>query len=271
MSPAAIETVAGFLSDANAATAQAFTAATTQSFNVRAASPNSGISMQALWAPFQDAGDIRIRSPRMHDDVNGLRYAAPVALSDLVAEEDWSEPLYSQDTLIVEGVFTVAPTAGHISTVFMQIYYDDLPGIQGNFKHWAEIESKVQSHLVVPVTATTAAAATAWGTGVAINSTVDVFKANSWYAWLGYIMPVQCGAVSMLGTDLGNLMVGGPGSTKAIETRNFFARMEEWSGKASIPVINSQNKGATLVQVADIATAVAHEVSLIFAYLGPVS
>jgi hypothetical protein len=267
----AIETVAGFLSNAASATAQAMTAATSQSFNVRAANGQSAISLEAVWAPFQDAGDFRIRSPRLHDDVNAMRWASPGNLANPVAKEYFTQPLYSQDSLIVEAVFTSAPTAAHISTGFMQIYYDDLPGVDGNFMTWAQVQPKIQSWLVVPVSPITAAAATGWGAGVAINSTVDVFKANSWYALMGWISTVEVGGVAIQGTDLGNLLVGGPGSTGVIETRDWFVTMDQLTGKPSIPVINSQNKGATLVSVADIATGVTHEVSLIFAYLGPTS
>jgi hypothetical protein len=268
---AAIETVAASLTPAATATAQAMTPATGQSFNVRATASPSVAHLEALWAPSQAPGDLRIRSPRLHDDVNALRFASPLASSEPVAKDCFAQTLYSQDQLIVEEVYTAAPLVTDLAQAFMQVYYDDLPGIQGNYMTWAEVVAKVVSYFTLPVEPSSAAVFGDWGPGVAINSSVDVFKANSWYALLGYICPVEFGAMSILGTDLGNLMVGGPGSVRTDETRDWFKSMEDASGKASIPVINSQNKGATLVSVFDATTATAFEISLIFAYLGPTS
>jgi hypothetical protein len=267
----AIETVGAVLSNAATATAQAMTPAINQSFQVRATNGTTNAWLETAWADFQDAGNFRVRSPRLHDDVNAIQLAPIISTPDPLAAENFEQELYSQDTLILEAVFTVAPTAAHISTAFMQVYYDDLPGVAGNFLMWAEIQPRIQSYLSIPVTPTSAAAATGWGAGVALNSSVDVFKANSLYALIGYLTATEFAAFSLLGSDLGNLQYGGPGSTKPTETRNFFVQQEMSSGKPSIPVINSQNKAATLVQVLSKTVATAYPITLLFAYLGQAS
>ena len=256
------------LSNAAATGAQAMAALNGQSLNIRAtANGNAPVTLTAVATDFQDAGDIRIRSPRMHDDVNGLRVAAPAGVPQWAVAEYFEQQLYSQDSLIVEGVFTVAPTAGHISLGYLQVLYDDVPGIAANLRTWAEVGPNVQNYLSVPVTPTSSATLGNWGAGVAINSTVDVFKANTLYALIGYDCPVAFGAWSIQGVDVGNLQVGAIGSTAPIETRRYFPALSDETGKPCIPIINSQNKGATLVNVSDKANATAFEITLHFAQL----
>jgi hypothetical protein len=267
----AIETVVGSLTAAATATAQPYIPGNGQSFNVRALAPNSVAHIEAVWANSTDVGFPRIRSPRLHDDVVGTEFLSRVG--DVVPPLNpcFSEEVYSQDSLTVEDLFVAAPTVGHIEQIGYQIYYDDLPGVAANMQPWSQVESAIQSYYGVYVTPESNATVGEWGVGVAINSSQDNFKANSYYAWLGYEVSVnsEITAVAMQGTDIGNLFVGGPGTTDGLVTRNWFPYQEEANGKPSIPVINSQNKGATLVQVFANVASTAYEVSLIFAYLGP--
>lgn len=263
-----IETVVGGYTAAATATVQAFTANSAQSFNVRALAPGSMASIRQIWTQSSAAGQTRIRSPRLHDDVVGLAVDHLANNVSPLTGETLDQPIYSQDTLIVEDNWVVAPAAVAQGIGF-QVYYDDVPGISANFDTWANIAPKVQSYYGVYVTASSAAAPQNWGAGVAINNSQDNFKANSWYALLGYITNVRFTALSVLGTDLGNLYVGGPGSVDPLVTRNYFYNLERITGKPSIPIINSQNKGATLVQIADNVASTAYTVGLLFAYLGP--
>lgn len=265
----AIETVPGYVSDAASATAQAMAPTSSQSFNVRATNGQTGAHLQAMWSDFQDPGYFRIRSPRLHDDVNGIEVAADAGLESPTILDGFDQPLFSQDSLTVEAFFTGAPTATHYSFGCMQIYYDDLPGVAGNFMSWAQIQPMIQSYMGVYVVPGSGGTLGQWGAGVAINSSQDVFKANGAYALMGYITPTGFPAMSLLGTDLGNLNVGGPGSTDPIITRSWFKYMDGMTGRPSIPVINSQNKGSTLVQVVGQAVSTNYPISLLFAYLGP--
>jgi hypothetical protein len=272
--PNAIETVFGYLSDAASTGAQAFTAVTGQTFTIRASNPaNPGVTLQALFSNFQDDGDVRIRSPRMHDDVNGIRLNAGEALPQVLANEGFQQTLYSQDTLTVEGYFTEAPTATHISQVGLHVYYNDLPGIDANYRTWAEVQPNIVDYYGVPVIPSGSATAGQLGAGVALNSTVDQFKANTLYALLGYQSAGSAteaeipGMWCIQGVDLGNLYVGGPIGGPSIDTRRFFKWMDAETGIASIPVINSQNKASTLVFAATQAASAAPEITLLFAQL----
>jgi len=263
-----IETVLAFLSDAATATAQDMTPGLTQSFNIRATAGGSApVTCEAVMANFQDIGELRVRSPRMHDDVNGIRFLATAGNPEIAALEAFTHPLYSQDTLIVEAVFTAAPVATHISIAGLQIYYQDVPGIQANYRHWAEVQPQIVDYLAVPVIPTSSATAGNWGTGVAINSTVDVFRANTLYALMGYLAPTGTGLWSILGVDIGNLQVGGLMGINPVDSRRWFYWMDANNAGPSIPIINSQNKGTTLVQVADQTASTARTITLLFARL----
>lgn len=265
----AIETVLGFLSDAASTGAQPMTAASPQSFNVRATNGQTVAHLEAVWASFQDPGYLRVRSPRLHDNTNGIEVEAQSTVTNPLLLECFSQELYSQDALTVEGFFTAAPVATHASFAGLQVYYDDLPGVAANYQSWAQVAPQIQSYMGVFVNPTSSATVGQWGAGVALNSSQDVFKANGAYALIGFSTPTSFVAWSILGTDLGNLQVGGPGTIDPVMSRQWFRYMELESGKPSIPVINSQNKGSTLIQVASAAASTAFPISLLFAYLGP--
>jgi hypothetical protein len=259
----------GFVeTDAAAVGAQAMAALNNQSATIRATAGGSApVTLQSIGVDFQDAGDFRVRSPRMHDDVNGIRVAAPAGVVQWALDEYFQQVLYSQDTLTVEGVFTVAPTAGHVSLGYLNVYYDDVPGIDANLRSWGEVLPNIVDYLAVPVTPSSGAVAGQWGAGVAINSGVDTFKANTLYALLGFIAPVAFGAWTIQGVDVGNLQMGAVGSSNPRETRDYFARQSDVLGKPCIPVINSQNKATTLISASAIALATAFELTLLFAQL----
>lgn len=263
-----MELVGFSLADAAAVGAQAMTALNGQSATIRATANGSApVTLEGIATDFQDAGDFRIRSPRMHDDVNAIRVAAPAGIPQWAANEYFAQPLYSQDTLTVEAVFTTAPTLNHTSLGYLNVYYDDVPGLAANLRTPAEVLPNVVDILSIPVTPTSSATLGNWGAGVALNSTVDVFKANTLYAVLGYLCPVAFGAWSMQGVDVGNLQLGAVGSTNTRDTRSWFAKISDDWGKPAIPVINSQNKASTLVNVSDKANATAFELTLIMAQL----
>ena len=103
----------------------------------------------------------------------------------------------------------------------------------------------------------------------AINSEFDQLKANTDYALLGYNVSVICNAVRWRGSDLGNLGVGGPGN--AVDknmTTNWFVDLSKKTGIPLIPVFNSANKGAILVDGQQDEDGTDTVLTSIFAELG---
>lgn len=211
-------------------------AATSQSLQVKASDQDA--YLQQLWAFNATGGLIRVRSPRMHDDVQGIRLRVNAKSQQLLMPYGTEERLYSTDTLTVE------TTGGEAETdcVFALLRYPQLPGSEGQLASWAEIQPNIESYLGVEVAAKTGAVGK-WGTPVALNNSMDLFKRPSKYAILGYQVSAEVGAVVISGTDVGPLRFGGPGMIEPDVTSEWFVRLSEEAKEAAIPVFNSQNIG----------------------------
>lgn len=273
--PQAIETVFGAYAAVASTGLQPYTPANGQSFSVRACNGATPAHLGALWSNSADVGFPRIRSPRLHDDVNGLQTLRSVSDPSPLLDGSMLNTLFSQDALTVEDLFLAAPTVTDVQTIAFNVYYDDLPGISANMMTWAQVKSLVAAAPIpnqwmgVFVEPETSASVAQFGAGAALNSSQDVFKANSLYALIGYEVDTDFTGFAIQGSDIGNLLYGGPGTTDAKITRNWFVEQEMITGLPSIPVINSQNKQATNIFAFDVVPSTTYSVNLIFAYCGP--
>ena len=281
---AALEVVTGHLatSSLTAGTYAPFVANNGQSFTIRATPNSLAGSLLAPWAETHGAGYAQIKSARMHDTTIGTTFATKAAGNafavDLLAPYDYDEPAWSTDILNVQYTPQVTISGSETEVIAIPVYYPNLPGINANFMTWAQIQSyvnavaKTGTHYVSWVRPSSAGTAGAIGTGVAINSTNDQFKANHSYALIGYLSETQVGAVLVQGVDTGNLYVGGPGSQNSGQTRGYFMDLSLAQGFATIPVIQANNKGATFVYIVDSeTTSTAVTVGLIWMDLGVLS
>ena len=257
------ELVAGYATNPSSTfTALTYTAG--QTAFVRNTELTAKVYLQDMWAKGATAGVFRIRSPRLHDNVQGIRFQNPAALDYQLMGWFPNQPLVPQDTLIAE----ITGGATETDMGAFLVSYDDLPGANGNYAHWAQIQPRIEH--IVTVEVDTAASATVgnWSNGAALNSSFDLTWANSWYAILGYVVSANVLAVAVQGPDLGNLKIGGPGSLNLVDTRNYFVARDLWGGPTpAIPVFNSANKAGTFVFVADTAVSTAVNVGLVCALL----
>lgn len=236
---------------------------TGQSGTVRNTALGSKVNLEGFWTEAAALCQSRIRSPRLHDNVQGIRFSVPAATPLNLLGYKPQTPLVPQDTL----VFEASTTAGAVVCQFAQVSYASLPGSDGNYASWDQIKGRMVDVMTQEVTPGNPTAAGQWSAGVALNSSFDLMKANTWYALLGYTTTVQCGAIGIQGPDTGGLRVGGPGIVNALETREWFLWMDEFGEEPGIPVINSANKSGTFVYLADLAGANAAVVDLLFAEL----
>lgn len=262
-----IEVVNAYLAAAASTAAQAMTAGAGQSFSVRAAAGQSPITLEGLWANATVISDIRVRSPRLHDDVQAIRGSSAATDPRPSLLEAFTQPLYSQDLLVVEDIPVSAPGAGAVQGAGLLIRYDDVPGISANLRSWSEVAPNIESYYSQEASPVSGATAGDWGPGVAINSTYDVLKANRLYAILGYTVQSRCTSIAVQGVDTGNLLAGGPGCIDPMITRQWFVYNSLETGKPMIPVINSANKSATLVNVAHPTASTTVVVNLLMALL----
>lgn len=236
---------------------------TGDSFQVRSTPDTSNPSLQGLWVQSATAGIVRLRSPRMHDAVQGIRFQTPAALIRNFIADEVSTPLYSQDIL----TFEIAGGAAETDSASMLIYYPDLGGSAQRLATWDQIKPLIAEVVTIEVGVVGPVTAGDWSAGTAINTTFDLLKGNQDYAVLGYQMGTACNAFAIKGSDTANLRIGGPGTTESIETRDWFVSLSKSSGVAAIPVINQANRASTLAHVALNTAAGTVTVDLVVARL----
>lgn len=236
----AFEVVGAFKTNPGA-TIEECAAYTGQKLEVRA---GEGITLEQLWAYNASGGVLRVRSPNLHDDVQGIRLRAPEANPQLLLPYASKVPLLKTETLTVE----TSGGGGETDNVFLLNYYNSLPGMEGNLLHWSEVQPQIDNLMGVEVAAKTGAVGH-WGTPVALNSSQDLFRRPARYAVLGYQLNSVCGSVVLSGGGVGELRFGGPGMIEPDVTAEWFIRLGEETGQATIPVFDSQNVGQVNVEL----------------------
>lgn len=264
--PLAMELIAG-QATAPGATLTALTMNAGNSLTVRNTALTTDIRLINMWMRNNAAGIGRIRSPKLHDNVQGIRYRTdandPVPLFPLGA---WQR-LTPQDTLIAE--ISGSATGGQIEQMAALIWYSDLPGSNARLVNWTDIVSRVVNYLTVEV-AVTPGVLGGYSGQVAINSTFDLLQANTDYAVLGITTDVLCTAIRLTGPDFANFGLGVPGF---MADRNFPARfflnLNQQLGIPTIPVFNSANKNGTLIDVMQNQAGSAVNANIICCQLAP--
>lgn len=262
----AMELISG-RATAPGATLTALTMAAGNSLTIRNTALTADIRLLDLWALNNAAGIFRIRSPKLHDNVQGIRYRIdandPVGL---IAHGEWQR-LTPQDTLIAE--ISGSATGGQIEQGQMLLWYSDLPGSNSRLANWSDIVNRIVNILTVEVAITTGAGGGYTGQ-VAINSTFDLLQANTDYAILGATVDTLCAAVRIQGPDLANLGVGIPGwlANRQFGAR-YFKELNLLCGVPTIPVFNSANKNGTLVDIVQNQAAAAVNTNILVAQLKP--
>ena len=262
----AMEMIAG-QATAPSSTLTALTMNAGNTLTVRFANPNTDVRLLQLWARNNAAGIFRVRSPKLHDNVQGIRYR--IAANDpvpVIAFGSWQK-LVPQDTLIAE--ISGSAVGGQLEQGAMLIWYADLPGTQARLANWSDIVGRVVNILTVEV-AITAGVAGGYSGQAALNATFDLLQANTDYALLGGTVDTLCTAVRVQGPDTGNFGVGFPGVTvdRSI-TSDWFKYLNQITGIPTIPIINSANKAGTLVDVMQNQAGAAVNVNLVVAQLAP--
>lgn len=260
----ALELLTGFAT-APSSTFTPLTMATGNSNTVRNTNDLSPVQLLTTWQDKQAVGAFRIRSPRLHDNVVGLTMEDVIAVPLPTMPMGISQTLIPQDTLTLE--ITGSAVGGDIETACMLLYYENLPGIDARLIDSDELRLRTANLMSAQ---NTLALGTAGGYSgqVAINATQDNFKANTDYALIGYTHSVQCAAIRWQGADTGNLGVGGPGDiTNPQITATWFSMLSDLFRLPLIPVFNSANKNAILIDGAQDENGADTVVTSIFAEL----
>jgi len=241
---AALEHISG--TNGNNAGLTSITMNTGDTLTIRAQTDLSkGIWLLSSWAMVEAAFIFEIHSPRIHDNVHGIRVRGP--LNNALPEWAMWVPtrMYTLDTLTVQLAGTSG--AGSISPMSLLIYYEDLPGIQARFTSIDDCKKRGVNLMAQEVVVTGAVTGN-YATAVALNSTFDFTKANTDYALLGFTVDINGGAICLRGADTGNLRVAAPGlNTLPQVTAQWFHLLTQRTMFNLIPVLNANNKGGILI------------------------
>lgn len=243
-----------------------WTMATGDSNAVRSFPFDAGAHLEDAWTQQASAGVLRVRSPRMHDNLQNIRLGALAATPQSLLPEMVNQRLYPQDQLIIDQT----GGASEVDAGSLLITYNDLPGVNARFFSWDQVQPLIKNIISVETQHTTGGTAGDYGGSQAINSFEDIFKANEDYAVLGYLMSAACTSVGWKSPDYGNLRVGGPGTTQRMETRDYFIDLDRRMNGPCIPVWNAANKGSTFVDLLSTATGATVIVHTIMAELGTI-
>jgi hypothetical protein len=208
------------------------------------------------------AGDFRVRSPLLYDNVKGIHIATAGGQTIFALPAANVEQLQSQDTLIMEGTGEAAA----YDVVTMTRYYSNFQGSGQRLYSWGTIMPLIVHVYEIEIATTSAATPTAW-TDTVITTTEDLLKANIDHAVLGWSVDTALGGVALKGADTSNFRYGGPGIVLSPWTPNYYQRIGEMTGLPAIPVINSANKGNTFVSTIDAGASTTSNVTLHIAEL----
>lgn len=262
----ALELLVGFVT-APSTTFTNVTMATGNSLSIRNAPLNSKIYFLTAWSDHQTAGNVEIKSPKLHDNVHGIRFFS--VASEVKPRTPWGikQLLYPQDTLTIQ--MTGSGTGGDIETMGMLVYYEDLPGAAARLATEDFVKSRIVNLMGVE---NSIALLTAGGYSgeEAITAELDFMKANTDYALCGYTVSAECAAVRWRGADTGNLGLGGPGDELGADfTNDWFLRLSRLWNLQTVPIFNASNKGAILIDGAQDENGTDVIVTELFAELRP--
>lgn len=241
----------------------AITSNTGDTLQVPSFNKSSPAYLENCWAHEGTPGVLRIRSPKLHDNVQGIRLTVPSTSPTPLLPLAADQPLVTLDTLIVE----LSGGGAETDVAVLSEYITDLDGSSQNLATWEQIQPRIVNLLTNEVDCSAPATIGNWSAGNALNSTFDQLHATSSYAILGWEVSAACAAVAVSGPDTSQLKVGGPGATDPQITRDYFVTLSRLSGRPHIPVIKQANKGATSVFTLSANAPAAINVGLIMAEL----
>ena len=243
----ALELLSGFVT-APSTTLTALTMAAGNSLTIRNFNDPAKAQLLSVWTDSQGIGQLQVRSPRMHDNVQGITIGTQISEVQPLMPLGTEQNLFSQDTLTA--LLSGSATASDIETAALLIHYDDLPGIAARLIDSRELDDRLEEIMISTNTLSTGTAG-GWSGQEAINAEVDNWKANRDYALIGFQVTVECAAVRWQGSDTGNLGVGGPGHENfKLLTGDWFRRISDAFNRPLIPVFNAANKQSILIDCA---------------------
>lgn len=262
--PRTLKTVTGFFTAAGAGTGIATVSpGAVGNFSIDNFT-NGNCYLESVWANGASTDFVRIRSGRTHDSQQGIRLQVGGNQNANLLPWPSNQKLFSGDALTVE----IDETAAATGAIALTYGFDDFSNANQALASWPDIANRIQAIMGQEVDVTASATIGSVGAGVALNAFADNWKAGDQYALLGYTCSVAVLALLLNGANTSGQDIGMPGDTDSRETRDYFVRMSNLTGRPCIPLIDGNNKGATVLKAVNNAAGTATKVSLILAQLG---
>lgn len=267
-----VDSVLAFKDNLTGGSFEALAAASGDSFSIRWFEEGTKVVLVEAWgANNVTKCDFSIRSPLMHDNVRGLRFAHQFNPTQSGADGNpnlylapyWKQPLHPTDTLIVEALGAASDDV----TFLLSLIYDTPSMAGARFLTHSEVQSRTKNLVGIRCSPPPAASTSTWGAAEALNTDDDRLKANTDYAWLGLTSDLPFTALKIVGPDTANLGIAMPGALGQAFGAGYFYEMARRFNEPLIPVFNSNNKGVTNIYAGDVGGGTAPLVSLQFAEL----
>ena len=195
------------------------------------------------------------RYESVHDQQHGLRVEIPSLTpggASLVAAHTLLKPpfeiqLFSGDT----ATLSVSGTAADDVVVSWITEYDDLPGVRATFADWATVNALKTTVIGLNNLPVASGTPGAYGASRALNADDTRLSADKYYAILGCSVQTQVTTVALTSTTWGGQRIGLPVGALDLDTPYWFVKESIERQKPLIPIINANDAGNVLVQVAD--------------------
>lgn len=219
--------------------------------------------LEGLFIQGTGTRQVRVTSPRFHDNVTGLTFNDVEMPAEFLFPRDVGQPLYSADTLAV----SLDAAASSDTVAVLLNYYSDLEGIAANLMTWEQVKSRIVNLKTIPISVTNSATPGTW-TDTVITTTENQLKADYSYAVLGVEANAGMVAVGLKGPSTGNLRICAPGNTNTLDITSYFVELSQRQGTPHIPVFKANDRGNTFVSTASANVSGAGTVTLVCAQLG---
>jgi hypothetical protein len=259
-----LETI-GYAATAAAVAGTVAAALAGDSLVVKNAAPGTKVFILAMTSDHQTVGADQLVLPSGHDTTRGYRVRVTASEVANLMPFGFKQEVFPQETMGLT-VFGTA-VAGDVETGMLWLWYENLPGISGRLITAADARQRVSKLVTVDFGITTVAGP-GWTGAEALNTESDLLLPNRDYAVLGAVMSVECAALGIRSPDFGNVRVGVPGNELDPDmTSNWFLRLSESSGLATVPVLSAGNRAAVLLDAAQDENAAAVTASLVLGLL----
>lgn len=262
--PLALDTV--LLDVHNAATSAlgltAATPANADSLSVRAFDTPGVCRLHGAFLQGSGTRQMRIASPRLHDNVTGLTFQSGESPAEFLFPPDLGQPMYSVDQLQVQ----LDAAASSDTVAALLLYYSALDGIDAQLKTWADIRPQIVNLKTVEVSVVSSATIGQWS-DTSLTATENQLKADAKYAVLGFETSAALLCMGLKGPSTGNLRACVPGAASTFPLTDYFIEMGNRHNLPYIPVFKANDRANTFVSVAANTASVNANVYMVCAQL----